>query len=75
MSVKNTTQVADYVKNVAEIKAAIESLKAFAESLPTPENGELPTLHYGHTGTVSLILQRIVTVNLIAQQFYGSNKY
>ncbi len=75
MSVKSTPHVAAYVKNVAEIRAAIESLNEFVQALPLPDNGELPSLHYGHTGTVDLLRQRLDETKLIAEQFYGSNKY
>lgn len=58
MSVKHPATVDRYSRQVLELQAFAENMKEFLDSMPAPdENGDLPTMHYGHIGTLGLIHQ------------------
>jgi hypothetical protein len=58
MSVKHPATVDRYARQVLELQAFAENLKEFLDSMPAPdESGSLPTMHYGHIGTLGLIHQ------------------
>lgn len=71
MSVKNQDWVQQYVSEVADIRAALANMLEFVDSLPAPNGcGELPTLHYGHLGTVSAIHHHLATVSRLADEMH-----
>jgi hypothetical protein len=70
MSVKSTKHVEEYVENVMSIQAAIIELQKFADSLHAPENGELPNMHYGHTGSVDKIATDLAEVVKFTRGFW-----
>ncbi len=49
MSIKHELTVKRYEELRSDILAAIANLQGFAESLPEPQNNELP-IHFGHIG-------------------------
>lgn len=60
MSVKNTEWVSRYTANITRIQRGIGVLEARVNMLPAPDdNGELPTLHYGHIGSVIEIAKQL----------------
>ena len=72
MSVKNTEYVQRYVHEVAGLRAALANLAEFVDTLPAPDDaGELPTMHYGHLGTVSAIHVRIGELSRMADEMYA----
>lgn len=69
--IKDKTSVDRYVGNVAELHAALATLTAFVENLPAPdESDELPTLHYGHLGVVSHVVNLMADVTRATEEFY-----
>lgn len=70
MSVKSKKHVEEYVKNVDAIHAAIRELMEFVGSLHEPENGELPNMHYGHTGNVDKIATDLTEVVKFTRGFW-----
>ncbi len=70
MSVKSKKHVEEYVKNVDAIHTAIRELMEFANNLHAPEDGELPHMHYGHTGGVSKIAEDLAEVVKFTRGFW-----
>lgn len=71
MSVKNSVSVNRYVDNVIAIRAALENMLEFVDSLPAPdENDELGNMHYGHTGSIELLRQRIAEASQATDRFW-----
>ena len=76
MSVKNQNSVRQYVKDVAEIRAALENIIEFVDTLPAPDdNNELPTLHYGHVGDIAGIRAAVGEVACRVDLMFASNNY
>jgi len=71
MSVKNTAHVEQYVTNIVEMQRMLADLQKFVESLPAPDDaGELPTLHYGHTGDVRRTCELIQRAHQTIGEFW-----
>lgn len=71
MSVKSTKHVEEYVRNVDSIHASIRELMEFVGSLHAPEDGELPNMHYGHTGSVGKIATDLAEVVKYTRGFWN----
>ncbi len=72
MSVRNKEYVQRYVTEVEGLRATLSSMLEFVDSLPAPDDaGELPTMHYGHLGTVSAIHVRIGELSRMADEMYA----
>lgn len=70
MSIKHTSSVDRYVACHADLTAALENLAEFVDSLPAPaEDGSLPTLHYGHLGTLEEIRKQLGEAMRLADKF------
>lgn len=70
MSIKHAHTVDRYEVDVREIQAAAANLFEFAQSLPAPdENGHLPTLHYGHTGALQEIRDKLVELGALVDKW------
>jgi len=53
MSVKNRDWVTRYTVSIDRIRREMQSIETMLQELPAPEHdGHLPTLHYGHIGSV-----------------------
>lgn len=60
MSVKNQEWVQRYTAAVCGIQSHAESICAMCSVLPAPDDdGNLPTLHYGHVGSVIEIARQL----------------
>ena len=71
MSVKNTTAVHEYTESLIRLRNALANLTEFVEGLPSPdERGILPTLHYGHVGTVKHI-ENLISEAMLAADGFG----
>mgnify|MGYP006921321596 CR=1 FL=1 len=68
MSIKHAHTVDRYEVDVREIQAALANLTEFAQSLPAPdENGQLLTLHYGHTGVLQELRDKLAEASALAE--------
>lgn len=71
MSVKNKQHVNEYASCVGQMLSMLEDLQEFVESLPAPDDaGELPTLHYGHTGDVRRTCELIQRAHQTIGEFW-----
>lgn len=71
MSIKHASSVNDYVAMVSNIQNALANLAEWATSLPAPDHrGELPTLDYGHLGTIDHIQSLLGQVSQAADKFH-----
>ena len=60
MSVRNPEWVRRYTTSIARIHGNIGRLEFLVNALPAPDDdGELPTLHYGHVGSVIEIARQL----------------
>lgn len=56
MSVKHGESVRQYVASVDGLRDIVQRMSLFLDSLPAPDDdGTLPSLHYGHLGSVAKI--------------------
>ena len=70
MSVKHAEAVSGYTQTVVAIRNALDNLIEFVDSLPSPDhNGELPSLHYGHVGTIKQMRSLLSQVAGLADGF------
>jgi len=71
MSVKNEQAVADYVRCVADLRAALASLQEFVAGLPVADRAGIPSpFEYGHLGTVQQIHRLIGEASNTADKFW-----
>lgn len=76
MSIKEVSSVARYITRVADIRAAIANLSRFVDSLPAPDdNGTLPSLHYGHLGSLAEMHDSLINAVAATEHFYASHSY
>ena len=69
MSVKHQPTVERYVRQHAELVAALSNLIEFVESMPAPgENGCVQNIDYGYTGSVGRIHELVSEANQIADE-------
>ena len=67
MSVKHLPTVNEYVRQHAAITMALENLQEFVNSMPAPdENGHLPSVDYGYTGSTTCLYELLTEAMRIA---------
>lgn len=72
MSVKHKYYVQSYVRHKQDILLMLDQIRERVLGMPEPDsNGELPSLHYGHTGAVGDMCKRIAEAADIAVNIYG----
>jgi hypothetical protein len=50
---------------------SLQNMLEFVDSLPAPdENDELGNMHYGHTGSIELLRQRIAEASQATDRFW-----
>jgi len=69
MAVRNKTTVERYVQHHAELTAMLENLLEFVATMPAPdENGDIPCVDYGYTGSVGHIHELVKQASDIAYE-------
>ena len=72
MAIKDTKSVDSYVKMVCEMRAALENLQEFVDSLPAPDDEHsIPGMDYGHFGDVTRMHELIGELGEISSEMFG----
>ena len=69
MSVKHEKTVQRYATQHAQMIAMLENLQEFVSTMPAPdENGDIPGVDYGYTGSVGRIHELLKEANDVAYE-------
>lgn len=69
MTIKHKPTVATYVANQAQAIAMLENLLEFLQTTPTPdENGRIPNIDYGYTGSFAVLVDHIREASRISDE-------
>ena len=71
MSVKHEETVQRYAAQHAQMIAMLENLQEFVSTMPAPdENGNIPNVDYGYTGSVGHIHELLKQANDAAYEMH-----
>ena len=70
MTIKHDPTTDRYISQVADIRAVLANLQEWSDTLPAPdENGNLPCLNYGHTGTIGHVRELLAQASEATDRF------